>query len=277
MKLQSKEGIALSGLTKKEHYSWDDMDDKCAHMRLQIDLLKVDNSYQRGEASNASTIDKAKHMQHAAMGAIVVGKREDGSLWIVDGLQRALAAKRRGDITEIDCMVFESAGSRHEAEVFLLCNKGRVSVTAKHKYRTSVIAGRSPEAEIDKWLTDNGYSVADQSGEGIVRFPAHLVLAWKLNEPSCKQALQLTSEICQGEPNCYVFDGIATLIRHGVNVRAEVKRLISMGGQSRLLKEINTIAITLGSAKSWRVCALGVLAAINYKRSKKIRIESWEK
>lgn len=275
--MKTNEGIAASGLTKKEHYSWDDMDSKCMHMRLPIDSLKVDQTYQRGEASNTSTLDKAKHMQHAAMGAIVVGKRADGSLWIVDGLQRTLAAKRRGDISEIDCMVFESAGSRHEAEVFLLCNKGRIPVSSKHKYRTSVTAGRSPESDIDQWLTDNGYSVVDYSGDKVVRFPTHLVLAWKADQTACKKALLLTSEICQGEPNCNIFNGIATLLRNGVNVQAEVKKIISLGGQTRLLKEINTVAISLGVAKSWKTCALGVLAVINHKRSKKIKVESWEK
>ena len=275
--MKTKEGTARSGLSKKEHYSWDDMDNQCRHMRIKISDLEVDQSYQRGEASNTSTLEKAKHMQHAAIGAIVVGKRKDGSFWIVDGLQRTLAAKRRGDIFEMDCMVFESRGSGHEAEVFLLCNKGRVPVSAMHKYKTSVTAGRLPEAAIDKWLTENGYSISDHSGPGMIRFPAKFLQSWELNESACKQAIAIASEICGGEPHCEVFTGVAILIRSGVNVRQEIKKLISLGGQTRILKEINAVAITLGISKSLKTCGLGVLAAINHKRHKKIRIESWDK
>jgi hypothetical protein len=272
-----KEGIATSGLTKKDHYSWQDMDSPCRHQRIKISELNVDNTYQRGEASNTSTIEKAKSMQYAAMSAIVVAKRPDGTYWIVDGLQRTLAAKRRGDIDHIDCMVFDSKGQNHEAEVFLLCNKGRVPVKAMHKYKTSVAAGRTPESEIDKWLLENGFSVNEYAGESIIRFPSKLVQNWEMNESACKQALSLTREICQTEVNADVFCAIAILIRNGINVRQEVSKIISLGGQSRILKEINAIAITLGISRSLKACGLGLLSVINHKRQKKIRVESWSK
>jgi hypothetical protein len=274
---ETNDGVAKSGLSKKEHYSWSDLDSKCEHMRLPINLLRVDSSYQRGEASNQSTIDKAKNMQHAAIGAIIVAKRNDGSLWIVDGLQRTLAAKKRGDVNEIDCMVFNSHGPKHEAEVFLLCNKGRVAVSAMHKYRTSVTAGRLPEREIDEWLTNNGYQVADHSGINMIRFPSRLIQAWQMNPEATKQALLITTEICGDDPVCDVFSGVAILLRNGINVKSEVKKIITLGGATRILKEINTIAVTLAVAKSLRVCGMGVLAVINHKRHRKITVQSWEK
>jgi hypothetical protein len=275
--MKKNEGTATSGLTKKEHYSWQDMDSPCTHKRILIDELKIDSSYQRGEASNTSTLEKAKSMQHAAMSAIVVAQRVDGSYWIVDGLQRTLAAKRRGDITHMDCMVFQSSGQNHEAEIFLLCNKGRTPVTALHKYKTSVTAGRNPEAIIDKWLLENGLCVNEYAGVGIIRFPAKLIQNWEMNESACKQAILISSEICQGEINAEVFCGVAILIRNGINVRQEISKILTLGGQTRVQKEINTIAITLGVSKSLKICALGLLSVINHKRQKKIKVESWDK
>jgi len=275
--MKKTEGIAQSGLTKKEHYSWQDMDAPCSYQKIPIAELKVDTSYQRGEASNASTIEKAKNMQYAAMSAIIVAKRPGGTHWIVDGLQRTLAAKKRGDITHMDCMVFDSKGQNHEAEIFLLCNKGRIPVTALHKYKTSVTAGRSPESEIDKWLLENGFCVNDYAGQGIIRFPYRLVENWAYNESACKQAILISSEICQGEINVEVFNAVAILIRNGINVRQEVTKIKSLGGQTRIQKEINTMAITLGVTKSLKTCGLGLLAVINHKRHKKIKVEQWSK
>ena len=270
-------GIAKSGLTKKDHYSWSEMDNRAVHMSIPISMLRIDESYQRPEVSNDSTIQKAKNMQHAAAGAIVVGKRSDGTFWIVDGYQRTLAAKKRGDIAEMDCMVFDSRGSQHEAEIFLLCNKGRAPVSAMHKYRTSVTAGRNPEAIIDKWLVDNGFCISDKSGHGVIRFPAKYLQNWSFNEEACKKATFITSQICLGELNCDVFSGVAILLRNGIEVGPEVKKLISIGGETRILKEINTLAITLGTSKSLRVCGMGLLAAINHKRHRKLSVASWEK
>ena len=270
------EGIATSGLSKKEHYSWDNLDDVSTHMIIPISKLNVDTSYQRGEASNSSTIQKAKHMQHAAIGAIIVAKRLDGSFWIVDGLQRTLAASKRGDVTEIDCMVFNSHGQDHEAKVFLLCNKGRISVSACHKYQTSVTAGINPESEIDNWLKSNGFLVSAHSGRGCIRFPTKLIQAWGFNKEACKRALIITRQICGiDEINANVFCGVSTLIRNKINVESEVQKIISLGGLIKIQKEINTVAITLGLNKSLKVCGLGVLSVINHKRRKKLSVSQW--
>jgi hypothetical protein len=271
-------GIATSGVIKKDHYSWDELDSKCRHMMIPINTLNIDTSYQRGEASNISTIQKAKHMQYAAMGAIVVAKRQDGTFWIVDGLQRTLAAQRRGDVTQMNCMVFDSRGSNHEAEVFLLCNKGRIPVSCYHKYKTSVTAGRMPESEIDAWLNERGYVVSNQSRRSSIRFPGKLIQTWLFNKEACKQALDITKEICEGgELNADIFCGVAILIRNGINVKSEVRKIFLLGGATKVMKEINTTAITLGSSKSLKVCGLGLLAVINHKRHRKLRVESWNK
>jgi hypothetical protein len=269
-------GIARSGLTKKEHYNWDDLDAQCVHMSIPIDKLNVDSSYQRGEASNTGTLEKAKRMQFAAAGAIIVAKRFDGTYWIVDGLQRTLAAKRRGDIKEMQCMVFPSKGKDHEAEVFLLCNKGRVPVCAMHKYKTSVTAGRSPEKEINEWLALNNYSVSDNGGFNVIRFPAKLIQNWLMNPQACKDAILISSQICGEEPNAHIFCGIAILIRNGIDVKSEVQKIISLGGATRIMKEINTLAITLGTSKSLRICGMGILTVINHKRRKKLSVSHWK-
>jgi hypothetical protein len=74
-----------------------------------------------------------------------------------------------------------------------------------------------------------------------------------------------------------VFCGVAILIRNGINVRQEISKILTLGGQTRVQKEINTIAITLGVSKSLKICALGLLSVINHTRQKKIKVESWDK
>jgi len=265
-------GLAASGKTKTEHYNWDELDSACKYMRIDIKKLNI-GPYQRGEASAFSVIEKARHMQHAALGAVVVGKRDDGTFWLVDGLQRKLAAQRRGDVSGLDCMVFNSKGEKHEAEIFLLCNKGRIAVDAVHKYRTSVIAGRDPEKSIDLWLTQHELQIINDKSKGKISFPTAIVQSWNNNADVCKRALLATREICDGRILRDIFQGVALLIKHGVNVEGEQAKLFKIGGQARLQKEINTVAILSGKGKNWTVCARGVLNAINYRRRRKVVLD----
>lgn len=268
----NKASMISETMTKIERYKWDELDSKCTHKRLPIQALNV-GAYQRGEASSMGTTSKAAHYSRAAAGAVIVGERKDGTYWLVDGLQRKLAAEKRADITHLDCMVFPSNGERHEAEVFLLCNRGRVAVSALHKYHASVRAGFEPEKTIDAWLSENGYCASDCKCKKEIKCITRFVNSWKLDAESAKTALFICDEICDGFINGFIYEGIWVLLRKGVDVAGNKQKLIRLGGMDAILREINATAILCGKSKTWSTCAAGILSLINKRRQKKIYIE----
>jgi hypothetical protein len=255
-----------------DRYKWDELDSKCTHKRLPLSALNI-GAYQRGEASARITTSKAAHYRQAAAGAVVVGERKDGTYWLVDGLQRKLAAEKRGDITHLNCMVFSSNGEQHEAEIFLLCNRGRVAVSALHKYHASVRAGFEPESTINTWLNLNGYSVGDNKNRKEIKCVTRFVDSWKYDEENAKKALVICDEICDGFINGFVFEGIWVLLRKGVDVSLYKDKLIRLGGRDAILNKINTTAILCGKSKTWSTCAAGVLSLINKGKQNKISID----
>jgi hypothetical protein len=263
-------GIAHDGRTKVERYEWDALKERSKPMRIKIAELNVDD-YQRGEAKRASTIQKARHWDHAAAGAVVVGQRADGSFWVVDGLQRTLAEALRGDIDAVDCMVFQSKGPDHEARVFQLCNLGRIPVDALHKFRVAVQAGDKIECEVAQWVRENGLRIAGDKHPNEIGFPAAVVQFWSANTDAVKRALLFTKRVGDGSMCAEVFKGAYLLISRGVDVEKYEPAIISRGGHNRLLRDINTVAIESGLSKGMIICARGILLSINYR--KKVRVE----
>lgn len=256
---------------KSERYGWGDIGVHTTPMMIALNELHIPE-YQRGEVSRQSTTKRASNYDMAAAGACVVGQRPDGSFWLVDGLQRALSLASRDQETHIPCMVFPSSGEEHEARVFERCNMNRKNVGAVHKYRVRVDGNQMPEKEIDDWLRENGMIVSDSRARNEIGFPTRLIQLWKVDKSKAQKALLITRKIGEGHLSNQIFQGINTLLRKNVDVAQYVEKIKQNGGELWLLREINTIAITSNSSKSYRVCAAGVLKAINYRKKNKIQI-----
>lgn len=127
------------GVDKTARYGWVTKDQPGELMMLHKDALQVHPAYQREVLQ-----DKVKAITAAwswlSLGALVVGER-GGEFWVIDGQHRALAAKRRSDITHLPCVVFKTADVRAEARGFLDLNTGRKPVTAVAKQKAMVTAG----------------------------------------------------------------------------------------------------------------------------------------
>jgi hypothetical protein len=88
-----------------------------------------------------------------SFGAPIIGVREDGTRWGVDGQQRITAKQimAEKDPENADehnmarCIMFESKGVAHEAEVFVRINKNRVNVGAQELFIAD-LAKKDPHA-----------------------------------------------------------------------------------------------------------------------------------
>lgn len=111
---------------------------------LRIDDLKVDHSYQRD--LDVNLVQKiARDYDIAAAGPLVVSRRADGSLYVVNGQHRGAAAKTAGE-TEVIAQVIDTSGvpideaRRLEAELRLKGNTRR-SDKVQERFRAQLAAG----------------------------------------------------------------------------------------------------------------------------------------
>ena len=128
---------------------------------LPVSQLQVDHAYQRllVESQIRWVVN---HYDPIAFGRLVVGRRADGSLWVVDGQQRHEAATRL-EMDTVPCDVFESTGRTHEAYVFREIGSRRKNLKPYEMYRAAVEAGDVVTLAIQTTVEQCGYRIC-QSG-----------------------------------------------------------------------------------------------------------------
>ena len=123
---------------------------------LKIADLQVDPSYQREVKAKHKKI--VAEFNAEALGIPVVGERSDGSLWIVDGLQRITALKLL-EKRDVRAEVFASRGAEHEAEVFKLINMNRTKLSPTEEFRALLTAHDEAAWRIKNVCEANGFAV----------------------------------------------------------------------------------------------------------------------
>lgn len=136
---------------------------KTENRKICVDLLNISDAYQRTIVS-ARVSKIARHLDQDAFGSLTVGQREDGSLWVVDGMQRLTAARKLG-ISMVPCDVFHSSGQEHEARVFRLKNRERTNVCAATLFRAQLTEGDPQSVDIANLVREAGLKLRfDNSG-----------------------------------------------------------------------------------------------------------------
>ncbi|WEK43618.1 MAG: ParB N-terminal domain-containing protein [Candidatus Sphingomonas colombiensis] len=126
----------------------------CPPVQLGIDPL-----YQR-------QLDQRSHQLIARIAAgwdwnlfqpLVVARRPDGALFVVDGQHRLAAAKARGDIQQLPCVIFASAAPAEEADVFVKLNQERRPLTAFALYNAAIATGDPAVIALDAIIRETGW------------------------------------------------------------------------------------------------------------------------
>ncbi|EPR09908.1 hypothetical protein M527_07225 [Sphingobium indicum IP26] len=130
---------------------------------LQPTQLKVDPSYQRSienAASQKLIASIARDWNWDLCQVLVVSRRGDQGLFVVDGQHRLQAALMRGDIAQLPCVLANYDSSQQEAAVFAKLNRQRTPLKAIDIFRAAV-AGRDPEAcRLMSLMTQAGVQLA---------------------------------------------------------------------------------------------------------------------
>ena len=121
---------------------------------LEIEKIQFDRSYQRELRPGHKKI--VASFKEEALGVPLVGERDDGSLWGVDGQQRLKALLILGR-KKCRCDVFRSKGPEHEAQIFAIVNGNRTKLLTRELFQSRLTAGDTHCWEIKNAIESEGY------------------------------------------------------------------------------------------------------------------------
>jgi len=267
-------------MDKTERFDWAKPGDNGKYQRIPVGDLKLDFSYQRNVVSEPNTLAIARRFDWLGFGVLVVMRRQDGRLFVVDGQQRLSATQRRKDIQLVPCLVFESDGPKHEAKAFAMLNLARTRVSAVARFRARSMAGELPEKDIQKFLDEMGLSVEEHGRAGrSIDSAATLVRLWTTNEAAVRSALAFQFEMNQNlnEMSSAVFKGLWYLFHLKVTLTKDhLDGLARRGGEAFVLRNIREVQIEMDCRNVHdRICGMGVVRAINsHRRNGKLQLPS---
>lgn len=108
-----------------------------------IPELLIDTSYQRAiDTGQSQTLIRkiAMFWDWGLCQPLAISRRPDGSLLIVDGQHRASAAKLRGDVPHLPCVITSYSSAGDEAAAFVALNQMRRPLSAIDLFKAAVAA-----------------------------------------------------------------------------------------------------------------------------------------
>ena len=132
--------------------------------------LQVDPAYQRDlDATSLRLIDRIAHAWDWSLcQPLVIARRPDGALFVVDGQHRLEAARRRGDIAQLPCVIFSPADAREEATAFVNLNQLRRPLTAYALWKGALVAGDAQALVLDGLLRAAGLGFAGSKNASVI-------------------------------------------------------------------------------------------------------------
>lgn len=223
------------------------------------DQLEVDATYQRSidnPESQALITEIALAWDWGRAQLLIVSRRE-GRLFVVDGQHRLAAARLRGDIVQLPCLIEEYADVAEEAALFNALNDRRRPVSALDKFRAGVVAGDADCVAISAALERAGLTLARHLNTqvwkpGQIGNIGGIRGAWKTHGGGpCELALTVLAQAFAGQVLTYagtIFPGVAAVCADGGGIDdAGLARLLAvLGGRSQ---------------EQWRAAALAEMAA----------------
>jgi hypothetical protein len=253
-------------LTKIERYGWVVKDTPGVMMLIDKQELQVNHEYQR-QLIASKVADMSACWSWVACGVITVGMR-NGEAWVLDGQHRVAAAKRRADISNLPCIVFDLDSVADEAKGFLSTNQLRKAMTSVDRFRAELVAGN----EVAKLFGDacdklNLVITNSQATPGSIKSASWGMQRFAENPETAYAVLALVSELAQ-ESDIHVpetlLEGI-WYIHHNSDASiddAKVRQRIKKIGGRMLVRSAqeSSAYFARGGAKVW---AHGILGAIN--------------
>lgn len=134
--------------------------------QIPVDRLQVDAAYQRatdGESSRKIITGMVREWNWSLCQPLVVARRGDGGLFILDGQHRHQGAVQRGDIPFLPCVVLSSLDHAGEASTFVALNTRRQKLTEAEVFNGMLAAGDPDAKAVQQLLAETGWTIVRHS------------------------------------------------------------------------------------------------------------------
>lgn len=152
---------------------------------IPLERLSMDTSYQRStdnQASERLIASIAFNFDWRLCAPLVVSRRADGLLAVIDGQHRTLAARKRGDIPFLPCCLFTYDSPEEEARMFVAANRARKPMNRLDDFHAALAAADEDALEIQRLVSDAGLSISKNTAS----------TAWKPGEIAFTASISTT-------------------------------------------------------------------------------------
>lgn len=234
--------VTPKGVVKVTRYGWDVSQTQFSERSLVSKTLLKFDSYQRFDDLNRQTIhDIRKNFNAKRFGHLLVSRRPDGSLYIVDGLHRWNAVMERADITDVPCEIVESGDDAvaEEARLFVLRNSGLGRVKSHQKFKALVLARDEQAIAINETLERVGVTLVrstEKSGGPFVKCVKSLLKLHERDPDNLERSLNACKTLMPtGTWPQWLLEGLAWLdsridgMSHALSDDIFMERLVDVG------------------------------------------------
>jgi hypothetical protein len=168
---------------------------------IGVERLAIDESYQRATDSAASRrlIHKIKTgWNWNYCQPLVVSRRIDGGLYVVDGQHRLSAAIGRGDIPHLPCVVISGQDENGEASAFVALNTQRQKLSQADIFNAMLASGDATAKQVAALLEETGWRMAHTSNTQV----------WKPGDMFCAPMIV---KALKAEGECIVRNALSAL------------------------------------------------------------------
>ena len=167
-----------------------------------LEYLRVQPGQQRPlDSGKARKI--AQDFEPRSVGRLIVNRRADGVVWLIDGQHRAHAMRQKG-ITLALCSVFDGLSLQEEARLWVKYN-GHHMPRGLALYHGALMAGEQESTEIDRIVQAHGYYVPRSSGAtgaaAIAAVGALQYIYRRGSSAGLSLVLQIVREVWPGDPH----------------------------------------------------------------------------
>lgn len=239
--------------------------------------LEVDHAYQR----TAGQVERiAKDFSWQSFGVLIVIRRRDGRLMVIDGQHRAYAACMREDIDMVPCIVFPAAhddsdSSRSEADAFLTTNTTSRRVSALDKFRAKLHSGDELAIEINNIVTECGFSVSNSTDPYRLNAITTAIKIHQYGPGILRSVLTFCAVYYDGRVQRNILIGLGMAERelqkrygHGIDQYAD-----KLGSDVEVMRKIQEVAALAGRCVTDSIILAAVAQMINYRRRNRIELD----
>lgn len=256
-------GRQSSTMSKVTKNKWTVKDSPGELRNINKHVLQVHPAYQRS-CTNSKVTAIAAAWSWIACSTIIVGHR-GGDYWVIDGQHRVLAARKRADITDLPCVVFETDGISQEAKGFLDANTMRKAVNSIDKFHAAIAAGDETAVFVSNLFEELEIMPSQYAKTGKQIKSVGFVMAKAIeNRADIEVVIRFTAKLCENHPiSERILSALTYIYQSGLDIREpRLSARIMKIGPAGLLKAANKAAayFAAGGAKVW---ATGVIDEVN--------------